>query len=211
MEEIMDFDSWLEAQRAKEIKYFAIFDEKTGQIQGVYPDYSCESFKNKVQIDKELAVGIIEGKINPSFARVNLTSGNFEIVELINLNRLDFLLHRVPDIRYSNQRDNEIFITYDKQSEEIVFEMADKFYGTKKTGDDVLKRTAHWSGDTELIFLLTEYNDPNIIIKTFSFKIENLVNNTYKEKVGKIPEKFSIFTRRLFRNYILEINENIRV
>jgi hypothetical protein len=209
MEEVMDFDKWIEEQQSKEIKYFAIFDNVTGQIRGVYPDYACEGIVNKVLIDNELAVGIIEGKINPSSARVNLSSGNFEIIELINLNRLDFLLHRIPDIRYIDQRENEIFITYHRKTGELKFEMADKFYGTKKTKNDILKRKAHWSGDTELVFLLTDYNDPNIIRKTFSFKIDNLIENSHIENVGQLPEKFSIFTRRLFMNYILEIDENI--
>jgi len=209
MEEVMDFDKWIEEQQSKEIKYFAIFDNVTGQVQGVYPDYACEGIVNKVLIDNELAVGIIEGKINPSSARVNLSSGNFEIIELINLNRLDFLLHRIPDIRYIDQRENEIFITYHRKTGELKFEMADKFYGTKKTKNDILKRKAHWSGDTELVFLLTDYNDPNIIRKTFSFKIDNLIENSHIENVGQLPEKFSIFTRRLFMNYILEIDENI--
>lgn len=209
MEEVIDFDKWIEEQQSKEINYFAIFDNSTGQIQGVYPEYACLEVNNKILLDKELAVGIIEGKINPASARVNLSSGNFEIIELINLNRLDFLLHRIPDIRYVISRENEIFVTYYKKTGEIKFEMADKFYGTKKTSDNVLKRKAHWSGDTELVFLLTDYNDPNIIIKTFSFKIDNLIENDYTENIGQLPDKFSIFTRRLFMNYILEIDENI--
>ncbi len=209
MEEVMDFDKWIEEQQSKEIKYFAIFDNSTGQIQGVYPDYACSEISNKILLDKELATGIIEGRINPAFARVNLSSGNFEIIELINLNRLDFLLHRIPDIRYTEFRENEIFVNYIRSTGEIKFEMADKFYGTKKTQKDILKRKAHWSGDTELIFLLTDYNDPNIILKTFSFKIDSLIENSHIENVGQLPEKFSIFTRRLFANYILEINENI--
>lgn len=209
MEEVIDFDKWIEEQQSKEIKYFAIFDNTTGQIQGVYPDYACSEVTNKILLDKELAVGIIEGRINPASARVNLSSGNFEIIELINLNRLDFLLHRIPDIRYSEPRENEIFVTYYKKTGELKFEMADKFYGTKKTHDDILKRKAHWSGDTELIFLLTDYNDPNIIRQTFSFKIDNLIENNYTVSVGQLPEKFSVFTRRLFMNYILEIDENI--
>ena len=52
-------------------------------------------------------------------------------------------------------------------------------------------------------FLITDYNDPNVIFEMFDVKINELVGN-YK-LIGNIDyDKFSVYTRRLFKNYVIE-------
>ena len=52
-------------------------------------------------------------------------------------------------------------------------------------------------------FLITEYNDPNEIYQMFSIKINELIG---KNKIIKNLnyDTFSVYTRRLFKNYVIE-------
>jgi hypothetical protein len=56
----------------------------------------------------------------------------------------------------------------------------------------------------EMIFLITGYNDPNNLKEMIKFSIDELSAYPQKFKL-KLRSKFSIFTRRLFSNYTLEI------
>jgi hypothetical protein len=54
-------------------------------------------------------------------------------------------------------------------------------------------------------FLITDYNDPNVLYKPFTIKISDLVGKKFVLKNLELPTKFSVYTRRLFKNYVLEI------
>ena len=97
---------------------------------------------------------------------------------------------------------------YDIKKKTLKFQLTEEFYGTKKMPEKyqpVIKRNVLWSGETEMNFLITEYNDPNILFKMISFKVSELVGKTKIFKNITCPERFSIYTRRIFKNYILEI------
>ena len=68
-----------------------------------------------------------------------------------------------------------------------------------------MKRAVKWDGDTEIHFLMTDYNDPNVLYKMLSFKISDLIGNSKIYKNFELPLNFSIYTRRVFKNYVLEI------
>ena len=52
-------------------------------------------------------------------------------------------------------------------------------------------------------FLITDYNDPNLLFEMISVKINDLIG---KSKIFKELEyeNFSIYTRRIFKNCVIE-------
>jgi hypothetical protein len=79
-----------------------------------------------------------------------------------------------------------------------------EYGGTKKSRAGLKKRNIVWDGDTEMLFFITDYNDPNVLYETVSVKINELIGQS---KI--IPmihfDNFSIYTRRIFKRYVLEI------
>ena len=61
-----------------------------------------------------------------------------------------------------------------------------------------------WNGETELDFTITDYNDPNIVTDNFSVKINDLIGEKIELKELNINRFFSVYTRRLFKNYMIE-------
>ena len=64
-------------------------------------------------------------------------------------------------------------------------------------------KTIEWQGDQDMIFLVTEYNDPNVLQEMISFDVNELVKYPQQFTLA-LPEKFSIYTRRIFDKYTYE-------
>jgi len=62
-----------------------------------------------------------------------------------------------------------------------------------------------WTDDVRLTLAITDYNDPNIIYYLITVNLSELKGQTKTIKDIKPPSQFSIFTRKLFKNYVLEI------
>jgi hypothetical protein len=60
-----------------------------------------------------------------------------------------------------------------------------------------------WDGDTEMIFLVTDYNDPNVLMQMISIRVGDITENTKSFNI-ELPNKFSVYTRRIFDKYIFE-------
>ena len=52
-------------------------------------------------------------------------------------------------------------------------------------------------------FLITDYNDPNILYKMVSLTVSDLVEKKKIFKDIELPDRFSVYTRRIFKNYVL--------
>ena len=82
-------------------------------------------------------------------------------------------------------------------------ELGKEFGGTKKSKIPYRQRNIIWDGDTVMDFFITEYNDPNLTFETVSVKINELIGKSkIIENVNY--ENFSVYTRRLFKNYVIE-------
>lgn len=204
MEDIMDFDLFIKQQQEKNQNYFAIFDPSTGNLLGVYPENVALEHTNRIELDRELALSILEGEINPTNCKIDTSSGQVEIVETISLNRLNYVLHRIPDIRYTEERDNDIFVKYYKTENKIVFSLSDKLGGLEYTGSAKKSKKIKWDGELEMVFLITDYNDPNVIHRPVKFKINDLIEQSITIEDISLPEKFSVFTRKIFPYYIFQ-------
>ena len=66
-----------------------------------------------------------------------------------------------------------------------------------------LLKTIEWQGDQDMVFLITEYNDPNVLREMINFNVNELVKYPQRFTLA-LPEKFSIYTRRIFDKYTYE-------
>lgn len=193
MEELMDFDEWYAMQSNKEIVYWAVYDKETGNVQGVYPNDAALGFDNKIKIDKELALDIQEGKISISNCVVDLESDQIEIVEIKSLVKIDDVLHRIVEKNFSEVVDPDISIV--KSNGSLIVSINEKYKNGKKT---------KWDGETVMDFFITDYNDPHNLRSNFSVKISQLIAADAVVENIDTESKFSIYTRRLFKKYIIE-------
>lgn len=206
MEQVMDFDKWLANYKPKEVKYVAVFDPMTGSVKSVGPEHAFESETNKIFIDNEIAESIIEGKIKIGSCMIDPTANTLEIAEIKNIFKIDDVLHRIISSKYSEIEKNDLYITYDNSNKTLTIELSEEYNGTKKLSEKfqpVKKKKVIWDGDTEMDFLITDYNDPNVLFEMISVKINNLIDNSVVVK--NIDYKnFSVYTRRLFKNCVIE-------
>jgi uncharacterized protein YifE (UPF0438 family) len=204
MEEL-DFDEWIKTYQPVKPKYFAKFHHEDGSIVGIYPETALEDKSNVIEIDDETAMLVYEGKLQLSSCFIDIDSGSFQIAEVKVLNKIDDVLHRIIDRQWSrNDEEEDLFVTVYPEEKTITIELSEKYNGTRSSTKKS-KRKIHWDGSTIMTFLITDYNDPNIIFDVIKIKIDDLINNTVTMKVKDIPEKFSIYTKRLFPRYILEV------
>lgn len=185
-----EFQEWLKTIQVPEEKYYVSFDDR-GQLLELSPTFSQE----KVEIDKEIALSIYEGTATLKSFKVNTETLEIEKNnDLIynNLTRIDDILHRVIEKKWSKVEKPDISIFYDRKQSDMTFKI------------NPLLKTVDWLGDRELVFLLTDYNDPNVLYAKTKFSVDEIISYPQIFKID-LPEKFSVYTRRIFNRYTLEI------
>ena len=203
MEEIIDFDNWLANFKLPPVKFVAVFNPDTGEVVSVGPSHAFKDQKHKISIDKELAESIINAEIKINNCIVDINSNTLEVAEIKNTYKIDDVLHRIISKKDSEIKNPDIYIKYDSKLNTFKIEMSSEFGGTRKARAGIKKRNIVWDGDTEMQFFITEYNDPNLLFETVSVTINNLTGN-HKLITGFNYPKFSVYTRRLFKNYVIE-------
>lgn len=204
MEEVMDFDEWLASRKEVELVYWAVYDVDSGAVKGIYPGSSADGFENKIAIDTELALSIQEGTTQLSSCFVDLTADVLEISQVKNLTTIDDILHRVVEAVWTKEANNDIFIDYYQRENRLEVSMSAKFQGTRHT-ELAAGRKIHWNTDTEMLILITDYNDPNVVYYMLSLTIAELINQNKVFENINLNSKFSVYTRRLFKNYVMDI------
>jgi hypothetical protein len=195
---IRDFEEWVNTLVTPDLKFFAVFDPSSGKISGIYPDHSCPDVINKIEVDEEISLSVLEGRSTLHSYIVDVDSEKIEFIENKHLKRLDDVLHRIIEDRWAVEKNTDVSLTVDKKQKKIKIELDNKFYKSRKI---------YWDGNTEMLFLITDYNDPNGLYDTVSLTIDQLFEKKSIEFNIDIPDDFSIYTRRIFKNYILK-NEN---
>lgn len=192
MEKIKDFDTWLKNFVPEPVVFYAIYDNTTGAVTGVYPEHSCSDIKHKIKIDSDLAVSIFDGIVSITNCFVDLNSETFEVIQKESLRKIDDILHRIPEVEYSNIENPDVMITL--KENDLSFSLS----------DSIKNKKIKWDGDTVLKFLVTEYNDPHKFHDVISFTLDDLYSQTqnfnYKGPLGK----FSIFTNRILKTYAIK-------
>lgn len=195
MEELMDFDEWIKTAQQPKIQYWAKYDPATGKVLGIYPGNSADSLQYKIEIDEEIAESIANGTTSIFNCYIDLEEGKLEIVEVKSLTKIDDVLHRIVDTKWSDIADPDVTVKHDRNLFSIM--LNEKYRKGKKI---------FWDGETEMDFFLTDYNDPNVLYNIFTVKLSKLIEEDYSIELD-VPAKFSLYTRRLFKKYIY-INEN---
>lgn len=189
----MDFDKWLAEQAIIEPSYVAGY-LPDGSLVGIYPADNPPVEYSYIPIDKEYADAVFEGRDSLLFFKVDIASK-----KLIKINKfqawgvekIDDVLHRIVDKKWSNIEDFDVCVSYQRQSESLIFEMNSKYNGI------------NWEGDTEMIFLVTEYNDPNVLKSMISLRVGDISGDRVVKQIS-LPKRFSVYTRRMFQNYIFQ-------
>lgn len=200
MEEI-DFFNFSEIE---EITYSAVYDPETLSIKSVGPSSAFKNEKYKISIPDDLAEEIISGKIKIHCCFVDLHSKTVDVVEKHYVRKIDDILHRIIEKKWSDIIDPEIFLLCEIDKNQIKIQLTSEYGGTKKSSI-ALKRKCAWSGDTVMDFYLTDYNDPNILYEKFSIVLNELLGKTKTIPIKRFPKNFSLYTRRIFKNYMVQI------
>lgn len=191
----MDFDEWIKTSQQIKIQYWAGYDPLTGKVTGIYPGNTANEIKHKIEIDQEIAESIANGTTSIFNCYIDLEEGKLEIVEVKSLTKIDDVLHRVIDSKWSDIQDPDIIIK--NYNNNLFIILNEKYRKGKKV---------FWDGETEMDFFITDYNDPDVLHNMFTVKLSKLLEKDYSIEVSA-PRKFSVYTRRLFKKYIF-VNEN---
>jgi hypothetical protein len=196
MEEKLDlapFDEWIKTLEVPEETYFFEFD-LDGNVIALHPGPSVDHIKNIIQVDLDVALGIYDRGETLRHYKVDVVSGRVikvNLASITGLTKIDDVLHRVIDKKWSKISKPDISIEYDRADALLTFKI------------NPLLKTIEWQGDQDMIFLITEYNDPNVLQEMINFNVNELVK--YPQRFNlTLPEKFSIYTRRIFDKYTYE-------
>lgn len=205
MEEI-ETEFLLEFPEIPETKFAAVFDPTTGRVLSVGPECAFVDQEHKIEIDTILAESIITGETIIHNCFVDFYDYKIEIKQAVSLYKIDDVLHRITKKEYADFVDAEVYVIYHTNRCELSIELTERFFGTKPVIDNtnLRKQKMVWNGDTELTFYLTAYNDPHKIYETLTLTVSDLIEKRYSKKL-ELPSKFSVFTRRLFKRYVMEI------
>ena len=193
-QELMDFDEWIKLPVNQTIEYYAAFKDD-GALIGVYPSHAVVDILNKIKIDEEVATAITTGVENLFSYKVDIPTKKLVKLNKFsthNLIKIDDILHRVIDKKWSSIQDPDIVILHNEKNNTLTFSMSDKY------STDII-----WDGETEMIFLVTAYNDPNVLIHMLSIRAGDITKNT-KSFALDLPTRFSVYTRRIFDKYLFE-------
>ena len=193
-QELMDFDEWINLSANQTIEYYATFKED-GSLLGVYPSHAIGDVQNKIKIDEDIAIAISNGVENLFSYKVDIPTQKLLKINrfaMHNLIKIDDVLHRIIDKKWSNINDPDIIVNYSRDDNLLNFSMSSQY-----------SKNIIWDGDTAMIFLITEYNDPNALIEMISIRVGDITENTKSFQLT-LPNKFSVYTRRIFDKYVFE-------
>jgi len=193
MEEVTDFDTWIQNYTPPDISYWAIYNPETGEIIGIYPDSAAQEKLHKIKIERDMAEDIMNGVIRMNTCFVDSESETIEIVERYGLRKIDDIVHRIPSNKYVTIDKPDISIVYNSSIKSLTFQMSDNLKSKK-----VL-----WTDETNAQFLITVYNDPYQLLQQVTIKLDDLKEFPQTVIYTGEEKRFSIFTRRLFKKYIL--------
>ena len=196
MEKVTDLDTFIDNYIPQKPEYDAIYNEQ-GMVISISPKGMSNNISNKIPIDDEIVEQIHAGNLHLHNCFVDMESGDLEITRQEYLKKIDDIFHRIPEKKFVGKSiSQDIMVVFRKKTSKIKFSMS-KTLKSKKI---------RWAGDTMLSFYITDYNDPHRIIE----KIEMTIDDLYKSDVSfdlAIENRFSVFTRRILKNYVIEYKQ----
>jgi hypothetical protein len=194
MEEITDFDKWLQTVVVEPIEYYAIYNPQTAEVIGIYPKNSAKDIEHKVLIDLDLAESVLEGRISLRSCFVDDVDDVLQVVQTQSVRKIDDILHRVVSKEFATFDEADLCITFNSKLSIITLSLNEK----------LKRKKIRWDNSALLKFLITEYNDPHKVIQVMTIPLEDLyITDQTFEYIGT-DKNFSVFTSRIFKNYIFE-------
>jgi hypothetical protein len=192
MEEITDFDKWLQTFISEPIEYYAIYNPQTAEVIGIYPKNSAKDIEHKVLIDLDLAESILEGKVSLRSCFVDEIDDVLQVVQTQSVRTIDDILHRIVSKEFATFDEPDLCVTFNSELNTISLSLVEK----------LKRKKIRWDNSASLKFLITEYNDPHKVIQVITTTLEDLyiTDQTY-QYIG-IDKTFSVFTSRIFKKYI---------
>ena len=178
-----------------QIEYGAVFDPNSGQVLSVGPISAFSNSQYKISIERELAIQILENKIKLTSCFVDVHSNKLEIAEIKSLYKIDDILHRIIDKKWTTAEQFDVEVIYNSDQKMLKFKLSEYF---RNAGRPII-----WNGETAMDFLITDYNDPNVVYEFVSFRIADIISGDIDVNLT-IDSDFSVYTRRLFKNYVFE-------
>jgi hypothetical protein len=194
MEEITDFDKWLQMLIVEPVEYYAIYNPQTAEVIGIYPKNSAKDIEHKVLIDLDLAESILEGKVSLRSCFVDEVDDILQVVQTQSVRQIDDILHRVVSKAFATFDEADLCITFNSELNTITLLLIEK----------LKRKNIRWANSTVLKFLITEYNDPHKVIQVITTTLDDLYNNNQTYQYTGTDKNFSVFTSRIFKNYIFE-------
>jgi predicted P-loop ATPase/GTPase len=192
-QELMDFDEWIKTVEIVEEEYFAEYDD-AGNIVAIFCNhgYHNETVK-RIKIDSDIAMSFHEGTEHIHHYKINVLTKELTKLDPLSSQRMlvtiDDVLHRIIDENWSDIEDPDITVVYNNEEKQLEFSINNCYNGL------IL------SGDTEMTFHVTEYNDPNIMKQIVTFRVGDLLEGSKIFKT-EVDGKFSVYTRRIFEKYV---------
>lgn len=197
-------DIWVNTHTDKETKYWAVYDPLDGTVLGIYPGQTANDKPHKILIDTFIAQHIQESVIQLNACFVDPIRQEFIVMYNRPVTKIDDVLHRVPNKNWSETLENDLYIEYVVEEKKLDVALTERFYGTR-AADCEFKTKLVEKNIFEILLMITDYNDPNVLHQLLRINIDDLIG---KEKTFynlDIPNNFSVYTKRFFKNYILEI------
>jgi phosphorylcholine metabolism protein LicD len=201
-QELINFDDWVRVNQNKEIEYWAVYDND-GRVLGVYPENSVINKNNKILIDPQTAENIRQGTTYLHHCYVDVIKQKFFVTEEVS--NKDNVLHRVPYRQWSSRKYFDFYIDYFSKEQTIILSLTERFSGTRV--DDISKLNSKIFNDrnTEILLYITDYNDPNVLYYTLTLSLSELYNSEKEFKNINLPKNFSVYTKRYFEDYVLDV------
>jgi hypothetical protein len=192
MEEITDFDKWLQTLIVEPVEYYAIYNPQTAEVNGVYPKNSARDIEHKVLIDLDLAESIFEGKVSLRSCFVDEIDDVLQVVQTRSVRTIDDILHRVVSKEFATFDEADLCITFNFESNTITLSLNEK----------LKRKKIRWDTSALLKFLITGYNDPHKVMQVITTTLDDLYENDQTYQYTGSDKNFSVFTSRIFKNYI---------
>lgn len=205
MEELMNI---FEKAANIDIRYVAVYDPFSRKVTSVGPETAFLTEENKILINKEIAIDIIESKIPMSQCSVDESFQGIEFNKNSNINYGHKKLFRIPEINWFESKKSDIHITYSTEEKKLKIELNSSLGGTNSNFNNIsnINKIEYFNNNSlSLEFFVTDYNDPNVVYEKIKFDISQLKNN-FIEKELKIPVKrFSFYALRGSARFTSEI------
>lgn len=203
MEEVIDFDKWVSEYTPPVPRYVAVYNPSTGTVTSVGPSHAFENEKHKIEITADIAEAIVNSEIKIHHCFVDMNSKTLEIAEVKNVFKIDDVLHRIISNEYFAGEKIDLYLSHNATTKTLEIQLSEEMGGTYSSNSSAQPRGIIWDGDTEMKFFVTDFNDPNLIFEMFSVKINDLIGKT--TVINNVDyASFSVYTRRLFKNYVIE-------